>query len=486
MEIVSAGAIDEEQDKVMVQSLLDFKDSMEAACASSFAGAPALSLALRSALETAINTRQDRPSELVAKYVDGKMRSASGGAGWERELERTMDRVMSLFRCIHGKDVFEAFYKKDLARRLLLGKSSSTEMEKAMVARIKGECGAAFTSKLECMFKDVELSKDINAKFRESVEAAGGAVGGGGAGSSSSGGGGGGSSSGGALGLSSKGGTISSEGSSGGGGMEEEGGASGGGGSGGGGGSPLLRAGEGALDVYVHLLTASHWPTYPPSTGVQLAPDMAAAGAAFERFYTSKYSSRRLTWVTQVGTCILRAAFPSGRKELDVSLHQALVLLQYNGSGAWEYGALARATGIEAAELKRTLQSLSLGVVRVLRKEPKGKDVSEGDVFTFNAAFAHALTRIKINQIQIKETKAEADATHEKVFQERQYQVDAAVVRIMKARKVLSHTLLMGSIMEQLRFDCAAADIKTRIESLIDREYLERDPQNPSNYHYVA
>ena len=65
-------------------------------------------------------------------------------------------------------------------------------------------------------------------------------------------------------------------------------------------------------------------------------------------------------------------------------------------------------------------------------------------------------------------------------------EVDAAVVRIMKARKVLSHTLLMGSIMEQLRFDCAAADIKTRIESLIDREYLERDPQNPSNYHYVA
>jgi cullin-4 len=286
--------------------------------------------------------------------------------------------------------------------------------------------------------------------------------------------------------------------------MEEEGGASaaaavaassgsgsgsGGGSSGGGGSGTLaaLRPGEGALDMYVHLLTASHWPTYPPSAGVRLAPDMAAAGAAFERFYTSKYSSRRLTWVTQVGTCILRAAFPSGRKELDVSLHQALVLLQYNGSSAaCEYGALARATGIEAGELKRTLQSLSLGVVRVLRKEPKGKDVAEGDVFTFNAAFAHALTRIKINQIQIKETKAEADATHEKVFQERQYQVDAAVVRIMKARKVLSHTLLMGSIMEQLRFDCAAADIKTRIESLIDREYLERDPQSPSTYHYVA
>lgn len=33
---------------------------------------------------------------------------------------------MTLFRYIQGKDVFEAFYKKDLAKRLLLDKSSST------------------------------------------------------------------------------------------------------------------------------------------------------------------------------------------------------------------------------------------------------------------------------------------------------------------------------------------------------------------------
>ena len=48
---------------------------------------------------------------------------------------------MVLFRCIHGKDVFEAFYKKDLAKRLLLGKSASTDAEKAMVGRLKAECG---------------------------------------------------------------------------------------------------------------------------------------------------------------------------------------------------------------------------------------------------------------------------------------------------------------------------------------------------------
>lgn len=36
-----------------------------------------------------------------------------------------------------GKDVFEAFYKKDLAKRLLLGKSASVDAEKAMIGALK-------------------------------------------------------------------------------------------------------------------------------------------------------------------------------------------------------------------------------------------------------------------------------------------------------------------------------------------------------------
>lgn len=68
-----------------------------------------------------------------------------------------------------GKDVFEAFYKKDLAKRLLLGKSSSTDAEKTMITKLKAECGSQFTNKLEGMFKDVDLSRDIMTSFRTSV-----------------------------------------------------------------------------------------------------------------------------------------------------------------------------------------------------------------------------------------------------------------------------------------------------------------------------
>jgi hypothetical protein len=52
-----------------------------------------------------------------------------------------------------GKDVFEAFYKKDLARRLLLNRSVSADAEKSCIAKLKAECGSQFTNKLEGMFK---------------------------------------------------------------------------------------------------------------------------------------------------------------------------------------------------------------------------------------------------------------------------------------------------------------------------------------------
>lgn len=71
---------------------------------------------------------------------------------------------------VQAKDVFEAFYKKDFAKRLLMDKSSSIDMEKSMIAKLKAECGAQYTSKLEGMFKDEQVSKDIAAAFRASEE----------------------------------------------------------------------------------------------------------------------------------------------------------------------------------------------------------------------------------------------------------------------------------------------------------------------------
>ena len=124
--------------------------------------------------------------------------------------------------------------------------------------------------------------------------------------------------------------------------------------------------------------------------------------------------------------------------------------------------------------------------IRVLTKEPKGKEVMAGDTFHFNDSFTHPLYKIKINQIQLKETQEENKKTNEQVLQDRAHLIDAAVVRTMKTRKTLSHKLLINEIMIQLKFAVKSSDLKKRIESLIEREYLERSSENREVYNYLA
>lgn len=191
-------------------------------------------------------------------------------------------------------------------------------------------------------------------------------------------------------------------------------------------------------------------------------------------------------WQNSLGHCVLKAEFPKGRKELAVSLFQTVVLMLFNDTQRLSLQDIKDATGIEDKELRRTLQSLACGKVRVLQKQPKGRDVEDEDQFVFNDDFNAPLFRIKVNAIQMKETVEENASTTERVFQDRQYQIDAAIVRIMKTRKVLSHTLLITELFQQLKFPIKPADLKKRIESLIDREYLERDKSNPQIYNYLA
>lgn len=51
---------------------------------------------------------------------------------------------------------------------------------------------------------------------------------------------------------------------------------------------------------------------------------------------------------------------------------------------------------------------------------------------------------------------------------------------------ILAIDFLFVKILLQLKFPIKPADLKKIIESLIDREYLERDKSNPQIYNYLA
>ena len=265
------------------------------------------------------------------------------------------------------------------------------------------------------------------------------------------------------------------------------------------------------VDLNVNVLSASAWPTYPDIT-VEIPRSIQTAAASFEAHYKSKHTGRRLAWKHGLAHCQLKATFPKGNKEIVVSAFQAVVLLQFNTgdtSDPVSYAEIQAASNLDDTELKRTLQSLACAKYRVLSKNPKGRDVNTTDTFTVNQSFTDPKYRIKINQIQAKETKQENKETHERVAADRNFETQAAIVRIMKSRKTITHAELISEVIVATRSRGVLdpADIKKNIEKyvhslsglvassiadvrcrLIEKDYMERDETKDGRnaYSYLA
>ena len=59
------------------------------------------------------------------------------GALTQAEFEHQLDEIVSLVKFTKDKDVFKEFYMTQLAKRLLLSKSASSEEELSMVKKLK-------------------------------------------------------------------------------------------------------------------------------------------------------------------------------------------------------------------------------------------------------------------------------------------------------------------------------------------------------------
>lgn len=444
---------DTERGDEMVVRLLEFRRALDIMVRDAFNQDDDFTYGLREAFGHFINDRKivsswktgtSKVGEMIAKYIDmllrgglktipqsllsdNKDRMAAEQSGLastgdeDAELDRLLDQGLELFRFIEGKDVFEAFYKQDLARRLLMNRSASADAERSMLTKLKSECGSSFTHNLEQMFKDKELARDEMSAYKSYQE------------------------------------NIGKE--------------------------------KAPVSLNVDILSAAAWPSYG-DVRLNLPADVATQIEQFEKFYISKHTGRRLTWKHALANCTVKAKFNKGSKELLVSAFQAVVLDLFNqvegkGEEFLTYSQIAEASGLSDKDLARTLQSLACGKSRVLSKSPKGKDVQTTDTFKVNKAFTDPRPRIKINQVQLKETKEENEATHQKVAVDRQFETQAAIVRIMKSRKTMTHANLVAKVINQTKSRGAVdtTEIKKNIEKLIEKDYLERDG---NSYEYLA
>lgn len=409
-----------------MSDVLALKDVFDRLLTNAWGGEVSIQTAINEAFESFVNQNK-KAAEFVSLFIDDHLKRGMKGKT-EAEVDTLIDRTISIFRFIADKDVFERYYKAHLAKRLLQSRATDDEAERGMIGKLKVECGFAFTQKLEGMFHDMRLSTELTDLFR----------------------------------------------------------------------GFLQRVAEGdesaaTIDMHTSVLTSTFWPiTHTTDLGGCIMPPIIAKHIAhFERFYNTKHTGRRLSWQPNYGTADIRVAFKARKHELNVSTLAMIVLLAFSDTEIGEeleYKDIKAATGIPDNDLQRQLQSLACAKYKILRKHPASRNVSPTDSFSFNYEFTAPLQRIKIQTIASKaETTEERRETEEKVEEERKLQTEACIVRIMKDRKHMSHNDLISEVTKQLssRFHPVPSAIKKRIETLIEKEYLERGSDKKS-YNYLA
>jgi cullin 1 len=235
------------------------------------------------------------------------------------------------------------------------------------------------------------------------------------------------------------------------------------------------------MEFSVQVLTTGFWPSYK-STQISLPDEMSKSMDLFREWHDNKHAKRKLTWMHSLGNANVRGTFGKKTYDLQVSTLQAVALITFNDGVTLNFEDLAAKLNLEEAVLKPLMHSLSCGKFKVLTKTPASSTIRTTDSFTANPKFTSNMRKIRIPM-------ASLDASHsnKKVEEDRSIAIEAAIVRIMKARKTLGHQQLIAEVLSQLAFfKPNPRVIKRRIEALIEREYLERSSDASNTYNYLA
>ncbi|PGH01645.1 Cullin 3 [Blastomyces parvus] len=425
-----------------VNDVLQLKNVFDKVLEEAFMQDQAMQSSITTSFADFININS-RNSEYLSLFFDENLKKGIRGKT-EEEIDELLENGITLLRYIRDKDCFESYYKKHLSRRLLMKRSASTEAERQMIEKMKMEVGNTFTQKLEAMFRDMELSSGLTSHYANYLSQQG-------------------------------------------------------------------DQNTKRIELEISVLTSTMWPMEmvtssnkdgTPAMQCNYPKHIEQLKQSFEQFYLGQHNGRKLSWQSGMGTADIRLTFarPNGkvvRHELNVSTYAMVILLLFNDLPADEsltFEEIQARTNIPTNELSRNLQSLAVArKTQVLIKEPMSKDVKPTDRFFFNEKFQSPYTKIKIGVVSSAgnkvENKDERQETEKKMNEERGGSIEAAIVRIMKQRKTLSHSQLIAEVISQLvsRFTPEVNMVKKRIESLIDREYIDRIPDSdPPAYVYHA
>ncbi|KAF9046411.1 Cullin [Panaeolus papilionaceus] len=357
----------------------------------------------------ATGTSNSKSPELIAKHADLLLRKNNKMAE-EDDLEVALNRVMILFKYIEDKDVFQTFYTTKLSKRLIHGVSASDESEASMISKLKEACGFEYTNKLQRMFTDMSLSKDLTDSFKSRME---------------------------------------------------------------------QNHDDMDISFTIMVLGTNFWPLNPPNHEFAIPAEILPTYDRFSKYYQMKHSGRKLTWLWNYSKNELRTNYLNQKYILMTSSFQMAVLLQYNVNDTMSLKEIHQATQIPQDLLSQVLALLVKA--KILVNE-------ETDQYDLNPNFKSKKIRVNLNLPIKAETKAESTEVLKAVDEDRKYVIQATIVRIMKARKTMKNQPLIQEVISQIsqRFAPKIPDIKKAIDTLLEKEYIERVDGTRDTFAYVA
>ncbi|VDP87794.1 unnamed protein product [Echinostoma caproni] len=390
----------------------------------------------------------------------------------QSEVEAKLKSLITIFKYLDDKDMFQRFYQKMLFKRLISNVPPAMDLEELVIGQLKAVCGYEFTNKFHRMFNDIQLGPELNRDFAEYLKT---------------------------LNVNYKFGhqfNILTQCS-----------------------WPISPSNNTEFNLPIELQQCtSHFENFYSNRYQGRKMRWA------HQFSTVELALLYLNKTYQIYTPVMHATILLQFNSIDsdrIPLRDLYGHVNVTGPTTSESSAdqpalvglpsesipnrsntmdTSTAEGGEAVPVQDFIQRLLVPLLelKLIYLEYDGQigntldsvQLGPDTWVVLNNDFKNK--RLKIRVTATNHTKeaiqTEAHKVEQQVTDDRRYFIKAAVVRIMKSRKQMDHTSLLAEVVQQAsgRFHASTALIKQCIENLIEQDYLERSPENANQYNYLA